>query len=126
MRLAYAVQGSGPPLVRVATWLSHLELDWESPVWRHWLQQLGGRHTLVRYDERGCGLSARTSAIRRSTRGLAIWKRSWMPRAACPAATASWYDDVGHMPFWEAPDRFNRELADLARTARSITTARST
>ena len=57
VRLAYAVQGSGPPLVRVATWLSHLELDWESPVWRHWLKQLGDRHTLVRYDERGCGLS---------------------------------------------------------------------
>jgi pimeloyl-ACP methyl ester carboxylesterase/DNA-binding CsgD family transcriptional regulator len=57
VRLAYAVHGSGPPLVRVATWLSHLELDWESPVWRHWHQQLGGRHTLLRYDERGCGLS---------------------------------------------------------------------
>jgi pimeloyl-ACP methyl ester carboxylesterase/DNA-binding CsgD family transcriptional regulator len=57
VRLAYAVHGSGPPLVRVATWLSHLELDWESPVWRHWLQELGARHTLIRYDERGCGLS---------------------------------------------------------------------
>jgi pimeloyl-ACP methyl ester carboxylesterase/DNA-binding CsgD family transcriptional regulator len=56
-RLAYAVHGSGPPLVRVATWLSHLELDWESPVWRHWLQRLGERHMFVRYDERGCGLS---------------------------------------------------------------------
>ncbi|MGH3206459.1 MAG: alpha/beta fold hydrolase [Trebonia sp.] len=48
VRLAYAVHGSGPPLVRVATWLSHLELDWESPVWRHWLRRLG---------ERGCGFS---------------------------------------------------------------------
>ena len=57
LRLAYAVHGSGPPLVRVATWLSHLELDWESPVWRHWVQRLGERHLLVRYDERGCGLS---------------------------------------------------------------------
>jgi pimeloyl-ACP methyl ester carboxylesterase/DNA-binding CsgD family transcriptional regulator len=57
VRLAYAVHGSGPPLVKVATWLSHLELDWESPVWRHWLQRLGERHTFVRYDERGCGLS---------------------------------------------------------------------
>ena len=57
LRLAYAVHGSGPPLVRVATWLSHLELEWESPVWRHWLKQLGDRHTVVRYDERGCGLS---------------------------------------------------------------------
>jgi len=55
--LAYAVHGRGPPLVRVATWLTHLDFDWESPVWRHWLDELGRRHTLVRYDERGCGLS---------------------------------------------------------------------
>jgi pimeloyl-ACP methyl ester carboxylesterase len=39
--------------------------------------------------------------------------------AACPAATASWYDGVGHMPFWEASDRFDRELAGLARAASS-------
>ena len=57
VRLAYAVHGSGLPLVRVAAWLTHLEFDWESPVWRHWLRRLGERHTLVRYDERGCGLS---------------------------------------------------------------------
>ena len=56
-RLAYAMHGRGPPLVRVATWLTHLELDWESPVWRHWLDRLGESHTVVRYDERGCGLS---------------------------------------------------------------------
>ena len=56
-RLAYAVTGRGPPLVRVATWLTHLERDWESPVWRHWVQRLSERHTLIRYDERGCGLS---------------------------------------------------------------------
>jgi pimeloyl-ACP methyl ester carboxylesterase/DNA-binding CsgD family transcriptional regulator len=57
VRLAYAVHGSGPPIVRVATWLTHLEFDWESPVWRHWLEGLGERQTVVRYDERGCGLS---------------------------------------------------------------------
>jgi pimeloyl-ACP methyl ester carboxylesterase/DNA-binding CsgD family transcriptional regulator len=56
-RLAYAIHGNGPPLVRVATWLTHLDYDWDSPVWRHWLQALGERHTVVRYDERGCGLS---------------------------------------------------------------------
>ena len=49
--------GSGPPIVRAATWLTHLDFDWESPVWRHWLAELGDGHTLVRYDERGCGLS---------------------------------------------------------------------
>ena len=56
-RLAYAMHGRGPPLVRVATWLTHLELDWKSPIWRHWLDRLGESHVIVRYDERGCGLS---------------------------------------------------------------------
>ena len=39
---------------------------------------------------------------------------------ACPAATASWYDSVGHMPFWEAPDRFAHELAGLTRERTTI------
>jgi pimeloyl-ACP methyl ester carboxylesterase/DNA-binding CsgD family transcriptional regulator len=55
--LAYAVSGKGPPLVRVATWLTHLDYDWESPVWHHWLDGLGQVNALIRYDERGCGLS---------------------------------------------------------------------
>ncbi len=59
VRLAYAVHGRGPPIVRTATWLTHLDFDWESPVWRHWLAELGAGHTVVRYDERGCGLSDR-------------------------------------------------------------------
>jgi pimeloyl-ACP methyl ester carboxylesterase/DNA-binding CsgD family transcriptional regulator len=58
-RIAYSVHGRGAPLVRTATWLTHLEHDWESPVWRHWLEALGERHTVLRYDERGCGLSDR-------------------------------------------------------------------
>jgi pimeloyl-ACP methyl ester carboxylesterase/DNA-binding CsgD family transcriptional regulator len=57
VRLAYATHGKGPPLVKAANWLTHLEFDWDSPVWRHWLEELGRGHTLVRYDERGCGLS---------------------------------------------------------------------
>jgi pimeloyl-ACP methyl ester carboxylesterase len=56
-RLAYATIGSGPPLVKAANWLSHLDYDWESPIWRHWLVELSRRFRLVRYDERGCGLS---------------------------------------------------------------------
>ncbi len=56
-RIAYATSGRGPPLVKAANWLSHLEFDWESPVWRHMLGELSREHTLVRYDERGCGLS---------------------------------------------------------------------
>jgi pimeloyl-ACP methyl ester carboxylesterase len=55
--LAYASSGSGPPLVKAANWLTHLDHDWHSTVWRHWLVGLSRHHTLVRYDERGCGLS---------------------------------------------------------------------
>ena len=56
-RLAYATIGEGPPLVRAAHWITHLDYDWHSPVWRHWLEGLAQGRTLVRYDERGCGLS---------------------------------------------------------------------
>jgi len=59
VRIAYATSGSGPPLVKAANWLSHLEFDWDSPVWRHWLRDLSATRTLIRYDERGCGLSDR-------------------------------------------------------------------
>jgi pimeloyl-ACP methyl ester carboxylesterase/DNA-binding CsgD family transcriptional regulator len=57
VRLAYAIHGSGPPLVKVSNWLTHVEFDWDSPIWRHWLRELGSRFTVVRYDERCCGLS---------------------------------------------------------------------
>lgn len=57
VRIAYATIGTGPPLVKAANWLNHLEYDWQSPVWRHWLMELARSHTLIRYDERGCGLS---------------------------------------------------------------------
>jgi pimeloyl-ACP methyl ester carboxylesterase/DNA-binding CsgD family transcriptional regulator len=57
VRIAFATSGEGPPLVKVSNWLTHLEFDWQSPVWRHWLRELGRSHTLVRYDQRGCGLS---------------------------------------------------------------------
>jgi pimeloyl-ACP methyl ester carboxylesterase/DNA-binding CsgD family transcriptional regulator len=57
VRLAYAVHGSGPPLVVVSCWLSHLQHDWQSPVWRHFLDQLGDIATVIRYDERGFGMS---------------------------------------------------------------------
>ena len=56
-RIAYASSGQGAPLVKVANWLSHLEFDWESPVWRPLLTELSRDYTLIRYDERGCGLS---------------------------------------------------------------------
>jgi RNA polymerase sigma factor (sigma-70 family) len=57
--LAYAVEGEGPPLVKAGNWMTHLDYDRQSPVWRHWVRELSRGHTLVRYDERGCGLSDR-------------------------------------------------------------------
>ena len=58
-RIAYATIGAGPPFVMCATSLSHLEYDWETPIWRHWLDELSQNHTLVRYNYRGTGLSDR-------------------------------------------------------------------
>jgi pimeloyl-ACP methyl ester carboxylesterase len=58
-RIAYATCGTGPPLVWVQHWIHHLNLDWDSPLWRPWLALLTRRHTLIRYDWRGCGLSDR-------------------------------------------------------------------
>lgn len=57
VNIAWASAGAGPTLVRASTWLTHLEHDWDSPVWRHWLDFLAGHYRLIRYDERGCGLS---------------------------------------------------------------------
>ncbi len=59
VKLAYAVSGEGPPLVMSATWLTHLEHQWQSMAWRPWLDFCSGGHTLLRYDSRGCGLSDR-------------------------------------------------------------------
>jgi pimeloyl-ACP methyl ester carboxylesterase/DNA-binding winged helix-turn-helix (wHTH) protein len=57
VRVAYATVGEGPPLVRAAHWVTHLDYEWESPVWRHWMEGLSRGRTFIRYDERGCGLS---------------------------------------------------------------------
>jgi pimeloyl-ACP methyl ester carboxylesterase len=56
-QIAVATVGHGPPLVKAANWLTHVERDWHSPVWRHWLEEFGRRFRYVRYDARGCGLS---------------------------------------------------------------------
>lgn len=57
VRIAYATCGSGPPIIKAANWLSHLEFDLQSPVWSHLIAELCRDHTLIRYDQRGCGLS---------------------------------------------------------------------
>jgi pimeloyl-ACP methyl ester carboxylesterase/DNA-binding winged helix-turn-helix (wHTH) protein len=57
VRLAYATAGDGPPLVKVANWLTHLRHDWESIVWGHWLRDLSARYRFLHYDARASGLS---------------------------------------------------------------------
>lgn len=57
VRIAHAEVGAGPPLVKSANWLNHLEYDWQSPIWGHLLRELAARHRLIRYDSRGNGLS---------------------------------------------------------------------
>jgi pimeloyl-ACP methyl ester carboxylesterase/DNA-binding CsgD family transcriptional regulator len=57
VRLAYATVGTGKPLVKAANWLSHVEYDWRTPIWRPLFERLARHRRLVRYDERGCGLS---------------------------------------------------------------------
>lgn len=59
VRIAYATSGSGPPLVRVASWLTHLDLDWKGPLRKHWFQEFSNHYTLIRFDQRGTGLSDR-------------------------------------------------------------------
>ncbi|HTO45381.1 MAG TPA: alpha/beta fold hydrolase [Burkholderiales bacterium] len=55
--LAFAVSGQGPAIVRAPHWLSHLEYEWESPIWKPWIETFSKSYTLVRTDERACGLS---------------------------------------------------------------------
>ncbi len=62
VRLAHATLGSGPPLVKAPNWLTHLEYEWQSPIWRHWIEGLSRHRTYIRYDARGCGLSDREPA----------------------------------------------------------------
>jgi pimeloyl-ACP methyl ester carboxylesterase len=62
VRLAWSSAGRGAPLIKAATWLSHLEFDRESPVWEHLVRELGRDRRFIRYDERGCGLSDREVA----------------------------------------------------------------
>jgi class 3 adenylate cyclase/pimeloyl-ACP methyl ester carboxylesterase len=60
VQLAYSRIGHGPPLMKTGNWMTHLEFDLESPIWRHLYRELAKDHTLVRYDARGNGLSDRT------------------------------------------------------------------
>jgi len=57
VQLAWADAGTGPVLIKAANWLTHLEYEWESPVWRHWIHFFSDHFRFIRYDERGCGMT---------------------------------------------------------------------
>jgi len=59
VRLAWASIGDGPPLVKASNWLTHLDFEWGSPIWQHWWTELSKHHRVIRYDERGNGMSQR-------------------------------------------------------------------
>ena len=58
-RIAYAISGSGPPLLWLPHWVHTLKFDVDNPIWSPWLLTLARRHSVIRYDWRGCGLSDR-------------------------------------------------------------------
>jgi pimeloyl-ACP methyl ester carboxylesterase/DNA-binding CsgD family transcriptional regulator len=57
VQLAWAEAGSGPLLIKAANWLTHLDYDWDSPVWQHWIHFFSDHFRYVRHDERGCGMT---------------------------------------------------------------------
>ncbi len=59
VKICYAISGSGPPLVKAPNWLTHVQYEWQSPVWKHMWEALSRDFTLIRFDQRGSGLSDR-------------------------------------------------------------------
>lgn len=58
-RIAYSVSGSGPAVVLLPSWVTHLDFQRRSVAWKPWLDALSERYRLIRYDPRGCGMSDR-------------------------------------------------------------------
>jgi class 3 adenylate cyclase len=56
-RIAYATVGQGSPVISIRPWFTHLEYEWESPMWRSLIDRLSARHLLIHHDGRGMGLS---------------------------------------------------------------------
>jgi pimeloyl-ACP methyl ester carboxylesterase/DNA-binding CsgD family transcriptional regulator len=57
VQLAWAEAGTGTTLIKAANWMTHLEYEWESPVWRHWIRFFSDHFRFIRHDERGCGMT---------------------------------------------------------------------
>jgi pimeloyl-ACP methyl ester carboxylesterase len=88
VQLAYAVSGDGSPLVMSATWLTHLEHQWQSLAWRPWLDAFTSEHKVLRHDSRGCGLSDR------STKDLSF--ETWVRDLECVVEQPT----SGDFPWW--------------------------
>lgn len=127
VRIAYAICGDGPPLVRALQWGTHLELDSQSPVWRPWLSALSAGNTLIRYDARGCGLSDRDVEDFSSERHLedleAVIEACGLRRFALIGMTGGSFSSVSYAT--RCPDRVSHLVLYGAylrgRIARSTT-----
>jgi pimeloyl-ACP methyl ester carboxylesterase len=103
VHLALSATGSGPTLVKTASWLNHLEFDWPSPVWSPLFTRLAARNRLVRYDERGTGLSDRDTPNFSFEAFLTIWNPSSRP-LHCFASLCSAFRRARPLP---SPMRFD-------------------
>jgi pimeloyl-ACP methyl ester carboxylesterase len=57
VKLAWAEAGTGPVLIKAANWMTRLDYEWESPVWRRRIRFFSEHFRFIRYDERGCGMT---------------------------------------------------------------------
>jgi pimeloyl-ACP methyl ester carboxylesterase len=104
-RIAVASCGEGPVILRAAHWLSHVDYDLESPVWRPWLQALSARNRFVRYDPRGCGLSDR---------------QAWLPKVIFLRRNVATAAEVAKRHLWNThPLRASRGVFSCARKIRA-------
>ena len=55
--IAHAVSGGGYPLLFAGSWMTHLDMDWDSPAYGDYIKHLSRRFQVIRYDQRGNGLS---------------------------------------------------------------------
>src|SRR4029079_10325800 len=110
VQLAWADASSGPLLIKAANWRTHLEYEWESPVWGHWLRFFSSHFRLVRYDERGCGMSDWNVGDHSQERagGVGALLEPWAPTVGGggPPPWKRWSPPPrreGHSPCWGSP-----------------------
>ena len=137
VRLAWAEAGAGPPLVKAANWITHLEFELDSPVWRHWIRFFTDHFRYIRYDERGCGMTdwkVGNLSFERWVEDLeAVVEAASPPKpftllgisqgaAACIGYAIRHPEDVSHLILYGGYARgpYRREDPDRARMFRAI------